>query len=75
MLGYEFQQQVAIGTYVVDFLIGEDWVVEAYGWSHEKLNKEHDVVREAWLREQGYRVTVLWWTSPHLWWQEFIQQG
>jgi len=53
--GLKFRHQVPIGKYVVDFLcIERRFIVEPDGPPHEKL--EHDAVRDAWLREHGYKV-------------------
>jgi very-short-patch-repair endonuclease len=72
VLGYGFQREVAIGTYNVDFLLEDGRIVEAYGWHHDRLNKNHDKKRIAWLKRQGHEVIVLWHHSPHLWWSQFL---
>ncbi|MBM3550290.1 MAG: endonuclease domain-containing protein [Alphaproteobacteria bacterium] len=56
--GLKFRRQVPIGKYVVDFLcIEHRLVVELDGLPHDKDDqKQHDAVRDAWLRGQGYRV-------------------
>ena len=73
-MGLTFTEQVPIGTYIVDFLMDDGvTIVEAYGWSHEKYNKEHDRVRVRWLKKQGYKVIVLWHHSPHLWWLQLCR--
>lgn len=57
--GVKFHQQAKIGRYRVDFLVGENVVVEVDG--DEKFEKDPEAVkrqrtREDWLREQGYEV-------------------
>lgn len=55
-----FHQQVQIGPYRVDFLVGKNVVVEVDG--EEKYEEDpveagrHQRTREDWLREQGYEV-------------------
>ena len=48
-----FKFQYKIGPYRVDYLIGDDLVVELDGPLH---NKEHDSKRDEYLRKMGYRV-------------------
>jgi hypothetical protein len=56
-----------------DFMLTDGTtVVEVYGWHHEKYNRDHDRKKEAWLREQGYDLIILWHHSEHLWWREFV---
>jgi very-short-patch-repair endonuclease len=59
--GLKFRRQVPIGTYVVDFLCLEHrLIVELDGPPHEREEQiRHDAVRDAWLRQQGYRILRL----------------
>ncbi len=59
--GLKFRRQVPIGRYVVDFLCVEHrLIVELDGAPHEDEEQEHhDVFRDAWLREHGYRMLRL----------------
>ena len=51
----KFRRQAPIGPYIVDFLcIAHRLVVEADGSQHAE--SERDVVRDAWLKREGYRV-------------------
>ena len=51
----KFRRQVVLGRYVVDFLcLRHRLVVEADGPHHD--DRAEDVARDAWLREQGFRV-------------------
>jgi very-short-patch-repair endonuclease len=59
--GAKFRRQVAIGDYIVDFVCFERRLaIEVDGPSHaeiEQQTKDHE--RDAWLREQGFRVLRL----------------
>jgi very-short-patch-repair endonuclease len=56
--GAKFRRQVGLGNYIVDFVCFEQrLIVEVDGPSHvgdEQQAKDRD--RDAWLREQGFRV-------------------
>jgi very-short-patch-repair endonuclease len=54
----KFRRQVPVGRYVVDFLCVEHrFVVELDGAPHEDEEQaSHDAMRDAWLRERGYRI-------------------
>lgn len=59
MLGQKFRRQQPLGPYIVDFVhFGARLVVEADGGQHNESN--HDAVRDAWLKSQGYRVLHFW---------------
>lgn len=73
VLGYTFERQVAIGSYVVDFLLPGNTIVEVYGYYHRSHNQAHDLKKEQYLRERGFSLIVLWWDSEHLWWQKFMR--
>jgi very-short-patch-repair endonuclease len=50
----KFRRQVVLGRYVVDFLcLRHRLIVEADGPFH---TEDHDAIRDAWLRSQGFRV-------------------
>jgi very-short-patch-repair endonuclease len=54
--GLKFRRQVPMGPYIADFLsFRHRLIVEADGPSH-LINVEHDRLRDAWLRGQGFRV-------------------
>jgi len=59
--GLKFRRQVPIGRYVVDFLCVEcRFVVELDGRPHDdEEQKQHDELRDAWLKERGYRILRL----------------
>jgi len=53
--GLKFRRQVLLGRYIADFVcFRHRLVVEADGLHHE--GRDRDLVRDAWLREQGFRV-------------------
>jgi very-short-patch-repair endonuclease len=58
-LGARFRRQVPIGAYVDDFAcLRRRLIVEIDRGQH--LESREDEVRDAWLREQGYRVLRFW---------------
>lgn len=59
LLGEKFRRQHPLGRYVVDFVhLGARLIIEADGGQHN--GDPQDVERDAWLREQGYRVLRFW---------------
>ena len=57
--GEKFRRQQPIGPYVVDFVhFGARLIVEADGGQHN--DSPHDERRDAWLREQGFKVMRFW---------------
>jgi very-short-patch-repair endonuclease len=54
--GLKFRRQVPLGSYIADFVsFRHRLVIEADGPAH-LTNVDHDRVRDAWLRGQGFRV-------------------
>ena len=59
LAGAKFRRQQAIGPYVVDFVEFESrLIVEADGGQHN--DSTSDLVRDAWLAAQGFRVLRFW---------------
>jgi len=60
--GHKFRRQVAIGSYVVDFVcLSQKLIIELDGPQHcENDAAEHDARRTAWLHSLGYRVLRFW---------------
>lgn len=56
--GVEHRSQVLLGKYIVDFFVPPSTVVEVDGSQHYIFAgaREKDAVRDAWMREQGFRV-------------------
>jgi very-short-patch-repair endonuclease len=58
--GAKFRRQVWVGPFVADFLCVEaKLVIEADGSQHGE-NREYDVGRDAYLRNEGYLVIRVW---------------
>jgi very-short-patch-repair endonuclease len=56
---YKFKRQQPIGKYIVDFVcLSRRLIVEIDGSQHE--GSHSDVVRDAWLTAQGFRILRLW---------------
>ena len=59
LYGLKFKRQEQLGNYIVDFVCFEArLIVEADGGQHAESAR--DVVRDAWLTEQGFRVLRFW---------------
>lgn len=57
--GLKFRRQEQLGDYIVDFVcFGARLIVEADGGQHAE--SKDDVVRDAWLTEQGFRFLRFW---------------
>jgi isoleucyl-tRNA synthetase/very-short-patch-repair endonuclease len=57
--GFKFRRQVPIGNYIADFVCYEArLVLEADGGQHGE--SRHDEKRDAWFKEQGFRVRRFW---------------
>ena len=59
-MNVKFKRQKPLGRYIVDFVCVERrLIIELDGGQHaEQL--EYDQLRDAWLREQGYKVLRFW---------------
>jgi very-short-patch-repair endonuclease len=58
--GLKFRRQVILGKYIVDFICFEKrLIIEVDGGQHVD-NKQSDIVRDAWLESQGFRVLRFW---------------
>ncbi|MCA3573500.1 MAG: endonuclease domain-containing protein [Aestuariivirga sp.] len=54
----KFRRQVAVGSYIADFLCTEElFIVEIDGGQHTEAR---DAERDAWLKAQGYQVLRFW---------------
>lgn len=57
--GLKFRRQVPVGPYIADFINFEHrLIVELDGSQHE--GSRHDVRRDRWLRQEGFKVLRLW---------------
>jgi very-short-patch-repair endonuclease len=58
--GHKFRRQQPVGPYICDFVCLENkLVIELDGGQHS-WTTQHDVERDAWLRERGYKVLRFW---------------
>ncbi len=58
--GFKFRRQQPLGRYIADFVCFEKrLIVELDGGQHAQ-RQEYDAARDAWLREQGFRVLRFW---------------
>ena len=57
--GQKFRRQQPLGPYVLDFVhFGARLIIEADGGQHSE--SQHDALRDAWLKGQGFRVLRFW---------------
>lgn len=60
-IGAGFRRQASIGPYVADFAgLSAGLVIELDGGQHAEATAARDAVRDAWLRERGFRVLRFW---------------
>lgn len=66
---FPFREQVPIGPFRVDFLVGNRLVIETHGAEFHagKLNWERDRARTLWLRENGWDVLELTYSQVSEW--------
>ena len=58
--GYKFKRQMAIGSYIADFVCVErKLIIELDGGQHAD-RKEYDEKRDAFLRSKGFRIIRVW---------------
>lgn len=57
-LEYYFRRQMPIGKYIVDFACRKERLIVEVDGSHHFTNagKEHDKIRDRFLRQQGFRI-------------------
>nr|WP_245269599.1 endonuclease domain-containing protein [Bradyrhizobium japonicum] len=62
MDGSHFRRQAPIGPYVVDFFCpAKRLIIELDGGHHnEDATAAHDLERQRWLENEGYRVVRFW---------------
>jgi len=60
--GLKFRRQVTIGPFIADFLCTEhNAIIEVDGGIHRTQDRhEHDVGRDVYLAERGYRTLRIW---------------
>lgn len=60
MEGLKFRRQQPIDHYIVDFICLEKRIVIEVDGGQHALQKEADVTRDEYLRQQGFRVLRFW---------------
>src|SRR5687768_1714899 len=59
LLGEKFRRQEPLGAYIVDFThFGARLIIEVDGGQH--VDSAKDAVRDAWFKEQGFKVLRFW---------------
>lgn len=58
--GFKFKRQVAIGTYIADFMCFECKLIVELDGSQHLDQLEYDERRTRWLEAQGFRVARYW---------------
>ena len=58
--GYKFRRQQPLGPYIVDFVCFEARLIVELDGSQHQQQEAYDHARDAWLRQQGYRVLRFW---------------
>ena len=62
--GFKFKRQVPIGRFIADFICFEKrLIIEVDGGQHSESKR--DMVRDAWLISQGFRVLRFWNVDIH----------
>jgi very-short-patch-repair endonuclease len=58
--GHKFRRQQPVGNYIVDFVcLEKKLIVEVDGGQHAE-QCDYDSERDAWLRQQGYKILRFW---------------
>ena len=57
---HKFHRQVPIGTYIVDFLCRQAFLIVEVDGSHHMIDIAYDMARSRWLQDRGYRVMRFW---------------
>ncbi len=58
--GVKFRRQQPIGNYVVDFVCFENRIVIEVDGGQHQIEKDKDMKRDKWLKEQGFVVLRFW---------------
>jgi very-short-patch-repair endonuclease len=60
--GFRFRRQAAIGPYIADFVcFSRKLIIELDGPQHaEQQAQQHDVLRNNWLKSQGFKTLRFW---------------
>lgn len=56
-LGYEFRTQKPIGSYIIDILLPNKFILEVDGSFHSTLDRKgYDMIRTSFLEGRGFKV-------------------
>ena len=58
--GLKFRRQHPVGPYIVDFVCLESRIIIELDGSQHVAEEEKDKKRDAWLRQEGYKVLRFW---------------
>src|SRR3989344_2409125 len=59
--GLKFRRQESIGQYIVDFVcFSKKLVIELDGGQHAEVSQHRDIIRDSWLKSQGFKVIRFW---------------
>ncbi|MEA3275674.1 MAG: DUF559 domain-containing protein [Pseudomonadota bacterium] len=59
-MGLKFKRQKPVGRYIVDFVCHERRIIVEVDGGQHALRTGHDLQRDTWSRDQGYRVLRFW---------------
>ena len=60
ILSCKFRRQSPIGKYIVDFVCFEKKVIIELDGGQHSVEKQKDLSRDSWLKNQGFRVLRFW---------------
>jgi very-short-patch-repair endonuclease len=58
--GFKFRRQQPIDNYIVDFVCFEKRIVIEVDGGQHAIQSEDDIVRDTYLRQQGFKVLRFW---------------
>lgn len=58
--GFKFRRQQPIDNYIVDFICFEKRIIVEVDGGQHAMQKEDDILRDTYLRQQGFQVLRFW---------------
>ncbi|GAB6268373.1 MAG: hypothetical protein STSR0002_11140 [Smithella sp.] len=58
--GFKFRRQQPIDYYIVDFVCFEKRIIVEVDGGQHAMQKEDDIIRDTYLRQQGFQVLRFW---------------
>ncbi|KQC09977.1 MAG: hypothetical protein APR62_02270 [Smithella sp. SDB] len=58
--GFKFRRQQPIDHYIVDFVCFEKRIIVEVDGGQHAMQKEDDIIRDKYLRQQGFQVLRFW---------------